>query len=76
MRRSLFAVVMLLALAGAARADEQSKATVPVAPQPTRGAHVSPVPIESHIASQVYVGEPAPTSSSTARRAARCGSRT
>ena len=60
MRRSLFAVVMLLALAGAARAEESTKPTVPVVPPTTREAPISPVPQESHITSQVYVGEPAP----------------
>ena len=60
MRRSLFAVVMLLALAGAARADEKAKPSPPVVPPPTRGTPISPVPQESHITSQVYVGEPAP----------------
>lgn len=60
MRRSLFAVVMLLALAGAARAGEQTKPAVPVVPPTTPEAPISPVPQESHIASQVYVGEPAP----------------
>jgi peroxiredoxin len=60
MRRSLFAVVVLLALAGAARADETGKnpgpATSPANPQ----SPVSPVPQETRIQSQVYVGERAP----------------
>ena len=60
MRRSLFAVVMLLALAGAARADEATKPTGPWRRRPRREAPISPVPQESHIPSQVYVGEPAP----------------
>jgi peroxiredoxin Q/BCP len=51
---------MLLALAGAARAEESTKPTVPVVPPTTREAPISPVPQESHITSQVYVGEPAP----------------
>jgi peroxiredoxin len=60
MRRSLFALVMLLALTGATRADETSKAKMPVtspAPQQNPG---SPTPQESRIQSQVFVGEQAP----------------
>jgi len=60
MRRSLFAVVMLLALAGAVRAEEEAKPTVPVVPQPTQPTPISPSPMESHLTSQIYVGEPAP----------------
>jgi len=60
MRRSLFTVVMLLALAGAARAGEATKPAGPAVPPITREAPISPVPQESHIGSQVYVGEPAP----------------
>jgi len=60
MRRSLFAVVMLLALAGAARADEASKSKAPVTSPATEGSAISPAPQESRIQSQVYVGEQAP----------------
>ncbi len=60
MRRSLLAVVMLLALAGATRADETSKARTPVATPAGPQSPVSPTAQESHILSQVYVGEPAP----------------
>lgn len=60
MRRSLFAVVMLLTLAGAARADQTSKSKVPVTSPVTRGSTVSPTPQDSRIQSQVYVGEQAP----------------
>jgi peroxiredoxin len=60
MRRSLFAVVMLLALAGSARADETSKSWSPVASPANPQSPVSPAPQESHILSQVYVGEQAP----------------
>jgi peroxiredoxin Q/BCP len=51
---------MLLALAGTARAGGEAKPTAPVTPPDTRAAPISPVPQESHIISQVYVGEPAP----------------
>jgi peroxiredoxin len=60
MRRSLFAVVMLLALAGATRADEASKSKVPVASPATQGSSIAPAPQETRIQSQVYVGEQAP----------------
>jgi peroxiredoxin len=60
MRGSLFALVMLLALTGAVRADEASKAKVPVKSPATGDASLSPVPQESRIASQIYVGEQAP----------------
>lgn len=60
MRRSLFAVVMLLALAGAARADDKTQPTPPTVPPSAPAAPISPVPQQSHISSQVYVGEPAP----------------
>ena len=60
MKRSLFAVVMLLALAGATRADEASKSKVPVTSPATQVSPISPAPQESHIQSQVYVGERAP----------------
>lgn len=60
MRRSLFAVVMLLALAGATRADETSKSRSPVASPASPQGPVSAAPQESHIQSQVYVGEQAP----------------
>ena len=60
MRRSLFAVVMLLALAGAARADETSKSKIPVTPPATQESSISPAPQENRILSQVYVGEQAP----------------
>jgi peroxiredoxin len=60
MRRSLFAVVMLLALAGATRADEASKSKVPVTSPAGPQSPVSPTPQESRILSQVYVGEQAP----------------
>jgi thioredoxin-dependent peroxiredoxin len=60
MRRSLFTVVTLLALAGAARADEASKSKVPVTPPTTQGSPISPTAQESHILSQVYIGERAP----------------
>ena len=60
MRRSLFAVVMLLALAGATRADEPSKSKVPVTPPAIEESPISPVPQENRILSQVYVGEQAP----------------
>jgi peroxiredoxin len=60
MRRSLIAVVMLLALAGAARADEASKSRTPVASPTGQQNPVSPAPQESRIQSQVYVGERAP----------------
>jgi peroxiredoxin Q/BCP len=51
---------MLLALVGAARAEGATKPAGPVVPPTTREAPISPVPQESHITSQVYVGEPAP----------------
>ncbi len=60
MRRSLFAVVMLLALAGAARADDASKSKAPVMSPTGQQSPVSPTPQENHIQSQVYVGEKAP----------------
>jgi peroxiredoxin len=60
MRRSLFAVVMLLALAGAAGADDVKKPQEPVPPQSAPAAPLSPSPQPSQIASQIYVGEPAP----------------
>jgi peroxiredoxin len=60
MRRSLFAVVMLLALAGATHADEPSKSRDPVKSPATPQDPVSSAPQESHIQSQVYVGEQAP----------------
>ncbi len=60
MRRSLFALVMLLALAGATRSDEASKSRGPVASPSTPQSPVSPSPQESRIQSQVYVGEQAP----------------
>jgi len=60
MRRSLFAVMMLLALAGATRADEPSKSKGPAKSPATQQSQASSVPQESHIQSQVYVGERAP----------------
>jgi peroxiredoxin len=60
MRRSLFAMVMLLALAGAARADQTTKTRGPVTPPTTTQSPVTPTPQEIPIQSQVYVGEPAP----------------
>jgi peroxiredoxin len=60
MRRSLFALVMLLALTGATRADETSKAKVPVTSPATQQSPGSPTPQESRIQSQVFVGEQAP----------------
>jgi peroxiredoxin len=60
MRRSLFAVVMLLALAGTTRADEASKPRIRVTPPANQDAPISPAPLESRITSQVYVGEQAP----------------
>jgi peroxiredoxin len=60
MRRSLFAVVMLLALAGATRADDASKSRGPVTAPATEQNPVSATPQESRIQSQVYVGEQAP----------------
>ena len=60
MRRSLFAVVMLLALASAGRADQPAKTTGPVTPPATPQTPVTPTPQEIPIQSQVYVGEPAP----------------
>jgi len=60
MRRSLFAVMMLLALAGATRADEPSKSRGPVTSPATQQSPASSVPQESRIQSQVYVGEQAP----------------
>jgi peroxiredoxin len=60
MRRSLFAVVMLLALAGATRADETSKTRRPVTSPAAQQDPVSPAPQENRIQSQVYVGEQAP----------------
>jgi peroxiredoxin len=60
MRRSLLAIVMLLGLAGIARADEPSKTREPVASPATPQSPVSPTAQESHLRSQVYVGEPAP----------------
>ena len=60
MRRSLFAIVMLLALAGAARADEASKTRNPVPAPASPQSPITPAPQENHIQSQVYVGEQAP----------------
>jgi peroxiredoxin len=60
MRRSLFAVVTLLALAGATRADEPSKSREPVASPATPQSPISPTSQENRIQSQVYVGEQAP----------------
>ena len=60
MKRSLFAVVMLLALAGAMRADEASKARTPVPSPNIESKTISPTPQENRIQSQVYVGEQAP----------------
>ncbi len=60
MRRSLFTIVMLLALAGATRADEASKSKAPVTSPTTKESPISPAPQGSRILSQVYVGEQAP----------------
>jgi len=60
MRRSLLAVVMLLALAGATRAHGQSKSREPVTPPATPQSPVSSAPQESRILGQVFVGEQAP----------------
>ena len=60
MRRTLFAVVMLLTLAGAALADGGDKARTPVPNPNSQPTTISPTPQESHIQSQVYVGEQAP----------------
>lgn len=60
MRRSLFAVVMLLTMAGAIRADEPSKARDPVTSPSGQQSPISPSPQESRIQTQVYVGEQAP----------------
>ena len=60
MRGSLFAVVMLLALAGAARADEAGKTRAPVTPPSGTESPVSPTAQDNRIQSQVYVGEQAP----------------
>ena len=60
MRRSLFAVVMLLALTGAALADEPSKTSKPVTSPSSPQGQISPSAQEARIQSQVYVGEPAP----------------
>jgi len=60
MRRSLFAVVLLLALAGAAGADEAVKTPQPVPTPAAPETPISPSPQQSHITSQVYVGERAP----------------
>jgi peroxiredoxin len=60
MRRSLFALVMLMALAGATRADGPSKSRGLVTPPAAQESPVSPVPQENRIQSQVYVGEQAP----------------
>jgi peroxiredoxin len=60
MRRSLFAVVMLLALAGATRADEPNKSRGTVKSPSGQQTTLSPAPQESRIQSQVYVGEQAP----------------
>jgi peroxiredoxin len=60
MRRSLIAIVMLLALAGAARADEASKTRNPVPSPASPQSPITPTPQEIRILSQVYVGEQAP----------------
>lgn len=60
MRGSLIAVVLLLALTGAVRADEANKTKEPVKPPAPGETSLSPVPQESRIASQIYVGEQAP----------------
>jgi peroxiredoxin len=60
MRRSLFAVVMLLALAGATGADETSKSAKPITVPANPQSPVNPTPQESRIQSQVYIGEQAP----------------
>jgi len=61
MRRSLVAVTVLLALAGAAlAADEVRKVQTPARAQPTPPAPINPSPQGSQITSQIYVGEPAP----------------
>jgi len=61
MRRSLFAVALLLALAWTAHAEDQTKKTSrpPTAPGSPPG-QVSPTALESRIQSQIYIGEPAP----------------
>jgi len=60
MRRSLFTILLLTALAGTALAGESAKPATPVVPQPAPTGQLQPVPQESHITSQVYVGEVAP----------------
>jgi peroxiredoxin len=60
MRRSLFAVVVLLALASASRAGEPSKSREPMASPTASPGPISPAPLASRIQSQVYVGEQAP----------------
>jgi len=60
MRRSLFAVVMLLALAGATRADETNKSKMPVTSPANPENPIAAAPQENRILSQVYVGEQAP----------------
>jgi len=60
MRRSLFTMAMLLALAGAACADEASKTKGPVPAPTTPESPISPAPQASRLLSQVYVGEQAP----------------
>jgi peroxiredoxin len=60
MRRSLFAVVMLLALAGVTRADEASKSKTPVASPTNPAEPITAALQQSRIQSQVYVGEQAP----------------
>ena len=60
MRRSIQGVMMLLALAVVAYAGEAEKTPEPVKPPSTRDTPIAPVPQESRLLSQVYVGEQAP----------------
>ena len=61
MKRASCVLVILLAIGAGATAQEVVKPP-PSPPEPTRAgeAPLSPVPQGSHIASQVYLGEPAP----------------
>ena len=61
MRGAIAAVMMtLLALTGVVSATETDKSTPPVKAPSTRDAPLSPVPTETRLQSQVYVGEQAP----------------
>jgi peroxiredoxin Q/BCP len=60
MRRALFVLVSLLALAGAARAGDPPRQPTPTTTPPTTEAPLSPVAQGVRIESQVYIGEPAP----------------